>query len=233
MLDKPFREAVGSLQYLALATRPDIAYAVGWLARQVECPRKAHWQAALDVFAYLRGTIDFGLRYTKQKNEHGNTAPATGWSDSDWAGDLKGRRSTSGFAFLFCGAATDWRSVKQSCTARSTAEAELVALDLAVKDALWLRKLEKGLDIGSGLPTVVHEDNEAALAIATTNRRTARTKHIDVQYFAVTQDVEEERVEIAPVRSEDNRADIFTKGLEAIKFRGFRMSLGVVRCKQD
>lgn len=225
MLDKPFRNLIGSLQYLSLGTRPDLSYAVGWLSRHVACPRRVHWQMAMQVLRYLKGTVTFGIRYKFD----GNVQPAIGWSDSNWGGEEgSDRKSTTGYVFIFAGGANIWRSVKQTTVARSSAVAEIVALDEAVKTALWLRKLHKGLDIGNGAPIKIHEDNAAAIAISTKNRRTKRTRHIDIKYFAINDDVEKKRIEVAPVASADNIADIFTKGLERQKFLYFREMLGLV-----
>ena len=130
------------------------------------------------------------------------------------------------------GGALCWKSKKQQIVARSSAEAELVALDLATREALWLRKLQRGLDIGPKGPTKIHEDNEAAIAteglIQQKHSRTQRTKHIDVQYFAVSDDVAKGRIEIAPVASADNVADHFTKALDRVKFEQFREMMGIV-----
>lgn len=227
MRDKPYRALVGALLYLALATRPDISFAVSWLTRWCNEPRKVHWQAAQQVLAYLKGTQNYGLTYTVPRDGAWIKA-VLGWSDSDWAGDRSDRRSTSGYVFLFCGAAVDWKCTKQTGTARSSAEAELVALDTAIKDALWFRKLQADLYVGDGEPITVYEDNSAARIIASENRRTSKTKHIDTKYFAVCQDVAEGRVAVEPVRTDDNLADLFTKGLERTKFQRFRQLIGVV-----
>lgn len=227
MKDKPYREAVGALQYLSLCTRPDIAFAVNQVARHSNSPRKCHWLAVQQIFAYLKGTSDHGLRYTID----GNIEPTVLFSDSDWAGDLDGRLSTNGMVAIFGGAAISYNSSKQSCVARSSAEAELIALDECVKEALWIRKLEKELDISAGEPTVIHEDNEAAIAISAAERRTKRTKHIDVKYFATTGNIKAGDVQVSPVPSDENPADLFTKPLGRVKLRKFRWMVGVVSCK--
>ena len=167
------------------------------------------------------------LKYEKREAGH---SKIVGFSDSDWAGCLDTRASTSGFAFTLGGGAISWTSKKQSVVARSSAEAELIALDLAWRHSKWLRKLEQGFDIGADEPMTIHEDNEAAIAISAKHRRTQRTKHIDVKYFAICGDVETGYVKVSPVASKDNVADIFTKGLERTKFELFRSMLGLSNC---
>ena len=96
-LDQPlYQSVVGSLMYLATCTRPDIAYAVGMLARFSSKPNQSHWTAAKRVLRYLRGTVNFGILY---RGESG----VLGYSDADWAGDADDRKSTSGYMFLIAG----------------------------------------------------------------------------------------------------------------------------------
>ena len=112
-----YQSAVGSLLYLSTKTRPDIAYAVGNVARFSSKPIQTHWIAVKRIMRYLNGTPDFWLLYLA----NGNIA---GFSDADWAGDHDDRRSTSGFVFMMSGAAISWNSKKQTCVALSTAETE-------------------------------------------------------------------------------------------------------------
>ena len=126
------------------------------------------------------------------------------------------------------------KSKKQTVVARSTAEAEIVALDLAAREALWYRKLAAELQLDKSAKEItIHEDNEAAIAISAKHRRTPRTKHIDIQYFAVCDDVALKKIKISPVASEENISDVFTKPLEKTKFTKFRKMMGVVQCAQD
>jgi hypothetical protein len=224
-----YRGIVGELRYLADKTRPDIAYACGQLAKHCQDPRREHWTAVKNVLSYLRGTTNFGLRFRKTSNARAglDLDKIIGSSDSDWAQDLDDRKSTSGYIFIHSGGAVSWSSKKQPTVARSSAEAELIALDYCAREAKWLRKLEAVLKFKTG-PTVLMEDNEAAIAISDKHARTQRTKHIDVKYFAISDEVKEGLFDIQPVASADNVADAFTKGLGKIKFCEFRTAMGVV-----
>ncbi len=82
--------------YLSTGTRPDIAFAVSNVAKFSSNPTKQHWTAVKRILRYLKGTRNFGLLYT-----NGNVDEFIGYSDSDWAGDLDDRKSTSGYV---CGA---------------------------------------------------------------------------------------------------------------------------------
>ncbi|PRQ55909.1 putative RNA-directed DNA polymerase [Rosa chinensis] len=92
-----FKQIVGSLMYLT-ATRPDIMYAVSLINRYMEHPTEHHLSAAKRVLRYLKGTIDFGIFYKK-----GEMSELVGFTDSDYAGDLDDRRSTSGYVFMLSG----------------------------------------------------------------------------------------------------------------------------------
>jgi hypothetical protein len=128
-------------------TRPDICYAVSALSQFMSQPRQIHWVAAKHVLRYLRGTVGYGLRYASSVDMR-----LQGYVDSDWAGSAVDRKSTSGCCFSLGSAMVSWCSRKQTFVALSTAEAEYIAVCMAVCEAVWLRKLLAGLfgsDVGS------------------------------------------------------------------------------------
>ena len=104
------------------------------------------------IFCYLKCTSNLGLLYRKD-----SSGSCTGYSDSDWAGDIEDRRSTSGYLFLINGAGVSWRSKKQSSVALSTAEAEYMALASAAQEAIWIRQLTQDLKNGTDKATVIYE----------------------------------------------------------------------------
>ena len=95
-----YQSAIGSLLYLSIRTRPDIAYAVSNVARFCFKPTMEHWKSIKHIIRYLNGTRNYGLLYDKEK-----VTDFIGYSDADWAGDLNDRRSTSGYVFKLSGAA--------------------------------------------------------------------------------------------------------------------------------
>ena len=131
-----YQSAVGSLLYLSTGTRVDITFAVSYVARFSSDPTKRHWIAVKRILRYLKGTADLGLLYTSSGEQ-----TCFGYSDSDWAGDVEDRRSTSGYIFKFSGAGISWKSKKQISVALSTAEAEYIALSSSVQEVIWLRHL--------------------------------------------------------------------------------------------
>ena len=105
---KQYQSLVGSLMYLSVCTRPDLAYAVSTLARFSNKPNRSHWTAAKRVLRYLRGTANYGIVFTKSES-----GECLGYSDADWAGDQEDRRSTSGYLFQMAGGPVSWKSQKQ------------------------------------------------------------------------------------------------------------------------
>jgi hypothetical protein len=174
----PYSECVGSLLYLSVCTRLDIAQVVGALARYMAAPIVQHWEAALRVVRYLVGTADYGLTFG------GSSETLVGYCDADYAGDLDSRRSTTGYIFLMFGGAVSWSSQLQPTVAVSTVKAEYLSAGQAVKEALWFRKL--GVDLVLNLGHVqIHYDNQGAIQLLKHPIASQRSKHIDViHHFA-------------------------------------------------
>jgi hypothetical protein len=128
----PYREAVGSLMYASLGTRPDISYAVTTISRFSGNPGMPHWDAVRRIYRYLLGTKDLRLTYG------GVQSVLVGYADADGS-MAEGRRAISGYAFLIDGGAVSWSSKRQEIVSLSTTESEYVAATHATKEALWLR----------------------------------------------------------------------------------------------
>ena len=165
-------ELVGSLLYISICTRPDIAQSVGVLARHMAKPAMEHWTAAAKaVLRYIAGTLSFSFTFTDKESV------MEGYCDSDYAGDLDTRRSTTGLVFTFCGAAISWSSKLQPTVAVSTTEAEYMAAAQAVKEALWLRKLASELQYGT---MKIYSDNQGAMKLLKHPVASVKSKHIDI-----------------------------------------------------
>lgn len=132
----PYRQLVGSIMYLAMGTRPDISYAIGVASRYLEKPSSTHVGAAKRILKYIKGTLNRGILYHHSKGE----ISFDGYSDSDYAGDLDTRRSTTGFVFTVNGSAITWCSRRQSSVSKSTTEAEYMAASEATSELIWLKR---------------------------------------------------------------------------------------------
>jgi len=116
-----------------VCTRPDISQVVSLVSRYMHDPNKGHWQAVKWILRYILGTIDMGLMFVKNVS---CKQLCVGYVDSDYAGDLDKRRSSTGYVFTLAGGPVSWRSTLQSTVALSTTEAEYMAVTEAIKEAI-------------------------------------------------------------------------------------------------
>jgi hypothetical protein len=215
-----YRMIVGSLLYLACWTRPDISFAVSELSRFVSSAGEVHMKAAQRVLRYLKGTRELGLQY-KKSNDQVNVL--WGCVDSDWAGCLDTRRSTSGYVLLLNGCAVSWKSKRQSVVALSSAEAEFMAASSLVQEVIAVRKLLEKLGVPQKEPTTIGEDNRTCIAWSEGSvGGSDRAKHIDLRKHFVHEAVLANYIKLEAVRSSDNLADIFTKPLPKSSFESLR-----------
>jgi Reverse transcriptase (RNA-dependent DNA polymerase) len=215
---------IGELLYAAHATRPDILYATTTLAQFTSNPAEEHWTAVKHVFRYLKGTINHGLTY---RGDGDPTPELIRYTDADW-GSNDHRKSISGYVFTLCGGAVAWSSKKQSRTALSTAEAEYGAATHAVKQVLWHRNLMEELDLPQAKTSILHSDNQAAIAISHNPQFHARTKHIDIDLHFLRDHVQSGILKLEYVPSQDNLADIFTKALPRPSHESLTSRIGVL-----
>ena len=218
----PYREAIGSLMYASVATRPDISFAVSTLSRFLDNPGRIHWEAVKRIFRYLSGTRDLELTYGVERHD------MLGFTDADGAVQ-EHRHVISGNVFLMDGGAISWSSRKQELVTLSTAEAKYVATTHAAKEAIWLRRLIFELLPSLKSTTTLYCDNQAALRLATDDNYHARTKHIDVRYHFIRQVIASGALRLVYCPTDDMTADILTKGLPKWKVGFHVLSLGLRR----
>lgn len=214
MASVPYRNAVGSLIYGMLGTRPDIAAAVGTVSQYLANPGKHHWNAVQCIFGYLQGTRHLEV-HLGSKNK---TLPTlVGSSDSDLGSCIDTRRSTSGFIFLL-GGPNAWKSKKQHTTALSSAEAEYMALAEAAKEAVWLKQFLSELAHAQKKPLTVWEDNQGCIALAKNPTQHARTKHIDIWHHFIREAIKNNTIELKYCQTEDMTTDMLTKAIPKDQF---------------
>jgi hypothetical protein len=229
-----FMEITGTLMYAAIATRPDIAHAVHYLASNMLAPTQLHMKAAERVLRYLAGTKEVGLIFgsrngdivgdSRGRQTHGQI-DICAYSDADWANSRVDRKSVTGWVAKLNGDPISWASKKQRIVALSTCEAELYAKAAAIQEVLWLRGLMKELGLNHQTGSTVHGDNQSAISVAKNGIRSDRTKHVDVKYHFVTESIESGEVVLKWVSTHDQQADIFTKALPTPAFHQFRKQL--------
>lgn len=210
----PYREAIGSLLFLCSVSRPDISFAVNVLSRYVNNPGQQHINAIKRVIRYLIGSKDYFIKY-------GESSDLIGYSDSDFAGDIDSRKSTTGYIFQMNGGPITWCSQKQKTTALSTTEAEFVAACESAKEIVWLKQLLSELGENYNCVTLC-VDNQSAIKLINNPVYHKRTKHIDVKYNFVREKVELGMIKVQYVSSNNQLADILTKALSTQCFAYLR-----------
>jgi hypothetical protein len=185
------------------------------------------------VVLYLKGTRNYGIRFTKDLEE---SEPSKGrmvaWSDADHCADKHNRKSILGGVGMFNGGPVWWFSKQAKHNTRSTMESELSALDSTAREVLYMRKLGTELGVEGAEKIDIMEDNAACKNFANGSKLTGLTKHIDVKYHSVRSDVQDGRVQVKTVATDENRADLFTKWLSAKDFVKFRKDIGIVEVPQ-
>jgi hypothetical protein len=221
VLRRKFQECVGTLQYLATWTRPDLQFCTNELSKHLSNPGTPHWNAAKRVLRYLKGTSSLGLTYTRNLPDSNRL---TAYADADWATCPETRRSVSGYVTILNGAAVSWKSKKQGAVATSTSEAEFVSASRAADEIVWERRILAALNIPQTSPTPLHEDNRACRILSENPVHSERSKHIDFRVHALRDRVRAGDVILIDCASRDMVADSFTKNLPADAFLRHRNS---------
>lgn len=223
-----YRSIVGSLRYL-IHTRPDLAHPVGIVSRFMEAPTSEHLAAVKHILRYVKGTLSFGCSYVKKKDA--KDEQLHGYSDSDMAGDVDDRKSTTGVAFFLGPNLVSWLSQKQKVVALSSCEAEYIAAATAACQGVWLGRLLGDLLDQEPEKVLLKIDNKSAISLCKNPVHHDRSKHIDTRYHYIRDCVEEGKVEVDHVCTEDQLADILTKSLGKQKFLEMRKRIGVAAVK--
>jgi hypothetical protein len=216
-----YQSLIGGLLYVSVNTRPDIAVTASILGRKVTNPSVADWTEAKRVLKYLKGTKDFGLFLEP------NEIILECYVDSDWAGDIRDRKSNSGYLFKLGNSLIEWKSRKQQCVSLSSTEAEYIALAECCQELLWICKLMVAFDVQVKHPIKVNEDNQSCIKIAEKDKFERRSKHIDTKFNYVKDLIKMEKIKLVYCSTSEMLADVLTKPLQSVKIQYFRSKIGI------
>lgn len=217
-----YRRIIGGLRYL-VHTRPDLAFAVGYLSRFMEKPHEVHLAAVKRLLRYVAGTRGHGLHYAKQEG----AVRLIGYSDADMAGDIDTRKSTTSIIFFLGTSPITWQSTKQKVVALSSCEAEYIAAAIAACQGVWLARLLHDLIGAESEAPKLKVDNQAAIALSRNPVFHDRSKHIETKYHYIRDCVDGGRIKIGHVSTDRQLADILTKALGRVRFQELRVMIGV------
>ncbi|KAF5465958.1 hypothetical protein F2P56_015920 [Juglans regia] len=215
-----YRRLVGQLIYLAI-TRPDITYSVNILSQFMHAPRKPHWDVALRIIKYLKGSPGLGLLFSSS-----NSFALKAYCDTNWVNCPMTRRSTTSYCVLLGNSLISWKSKKQKIVSRSSLEAEYSSMATSTYELTWLRYLLNDMQV-STRPARLLCDNQVALHIAA-NPVYERTKHIELYCHVVREKIQDGQIITEFVPSHLQSADVFTKALGGNVFKELRIKLNML-----
>ncbi|KAK6161983.1 hypothetical protein DH2020_001824 [Rehmannia glutinosa] len=216
-----FKRLVGRLLYLNLS-RPDISYGVQQLIQFVHAPTQGHWDAAIHLLRYLKGTPSLGLFYPV-----GQSNKFESFCDADWATCLLTRKSLTDYCIFYGKSLVSWKTKKQKTVSKSSAEAEYRSMAATVCELQWLYNLSHDLHLNVALPIALWCDNKATLHITANPVFHERTKHLDIDCHIVRNQYKAGLIHPHHISTHLQPADLFTKSLGGPLFRTHLLKLGM------
>ena len=234
-----YRTLLGELMYAYITARPDIGYAITTLSKFSSSPADCHYIYLKGVAKYLRRTKHWGIKFTRPKSQQLKDLPKypydspdpladslnkfvfevtkatlSAFVDAAHANDPRKRRSTTGYSLMYAGGAVVYKSKTQTLTACSSTEAEFIAAYDVAKAVRYIRSILKDLKFADEGPTKIFIDNESALKIINDNQApTARTRHMDIRFFALQDWKLDGDIEMSHIPGILNPTDDLTKPL--------------------
>ncbi|GAV67432.1 hypothetical protein CFOL_v3_10938 [Cephalotus follicularis] len=214
-----YRSLVKALQYVTL-TRPDISFAVNKVYQFMATPTDIHWSLVKRILRYLKGSLHYGLHLQQSPSQS-----LTAFSDVDWASCPDDKKSTSGYLIFLGPNLISWQSRKQQTAARSSTKSEYRALVLATSELTWLQSLLSELGVCLPHSPILWCDNIGATYLSVNPVFHARTKHIEIDFHFVRDKVAKRDLQVHFISTQDQIADILTKGLPSGQFSSLRSKL--------
>jgi hypothetical protein len=216
-----YATAIGSLMYLMVGTRPDIAFALGMLSRFTAQPQSHHQVALQRLLRYIKATQSYRITY--------RSGQLIGYTDADFGGSVvtDGAYSTSGYVFQLAGAPVSWSSKRQGEVATSTTHAEYIGQYNAILHLEWLRTFLAETQLYRSPVTNIMADNQSAIALSRNPEFHKRTKHFNVKFHYQRAVLNGGEIGLQYVPTEEQAADGLTKPLGPTSFVKFCSLLGI------
>ncbi|CAI7787944.1 unnamed protein product [Closterium sp. NIES-54] len=224
--EEEYRQKVGSLQFVATTTRPDIAFTYSKLGSGLTVRSDQHWREVDRCLAYLADTHDTTLEFDGGPE----SLELIGYVDADDAGDKQKRTCTNGYVFVYGGAAVSWSSSRIKCATLSSTKSEYVAATNAGREGRRIRFLLaefKLLDVGK--PSIFRVDNKSAIMVAASLGLTGNLKHMERRYAWLQHMVRRRKFVLKYIPTTEQSADFLTKALHFPAFNRCSVAIGQVR----
>jgi hypothetical protein len=194
----------------------------------MEEPNEEHLAAVKHILKYIAGTNELGLKYARKKEKK----PALrGFSDSDLAGYIDSRKSTSGIIFFLRESPISWQSVKQKVVALSSCEAEYIVAATVACQAIWLARLLSEIQSSVVSRPVLWVDNKSTISLIKNPVHHDRRKHIDIKFHFIRNCAHKRQIEVRFIRTDEQLGDVLTKPLCKNKFVELSTKIGIRICK--
>ena len=210
-----YRSAVGSLIWFTIQYRPDIAYSVGVVSQYFSNLSEEHKQAVLQIFHYLKDTVDQGLVYTKNDDDH-----LVSYSNSDYTDDITTYQSITEYVFYLAKGLIAYRSSLLKIIALLTIKSEYIMLCMAVQEAMWIRDFLNHVGHTGSKAVIIYEDNQSTIDLTKNPEMHNHSKHINIHFHWLCQIIDE-GVKITWIESSNQAADGLTKALPAVVYQKF------------
>ncbi|MBW0569748.1 hypothetical protein O181_109463 [Austropuccinia psidii MF-1] len=212
-MDKEYLRRIGMILYVSQGSRPDVAYAVNYLARFSMGTDRTHWEALEHLIAYLRYTRLSGILISAKES----SKELKCYVDANWGGE--GDRSTQGFILFQGRNPISWQSKRQATVASSTAQAEYMAISFAAKECLWMSNLFCNIT-GDLVPQIL-SDNKTAVGISTDSMNRKQTRHLWREFNLINEYIIKKKLILSWISTKVQLADIMTKALGHVNVKRF------------
>ncbi|PNX97389.1 cationic amino acid transporter 1-like protein [Trifolium pratense] len=219
-----YRKLIGSLRYLC-NTRLDLAYSVGIVSRFMERPKSSHLIEVKRLLRYVKGTIYYGIVFPASDRK--KECKLVSYTYSNWCGDHEDIKSTAGYMFFYGGAPISWCSKKEPVVALSSCEAEYIAASLSTCQAIWLMNLIKEISQDKREAVILKIDNVSDINLAKNPIAHGRSKHIELRFHYLREQVNNGNLALIHCRSEEQVAELLTKAVIVQVFEKLRSEMGI------
>lgn len=224
---RAYQQRVGSINFAAITTRPDVAFAASKLAEHLTNPSEQHSEQANRVLRYLAHTKHYAIVFDGQSTQSNTVFIAS--SDASFADDIDTRQSTHGYCFKLFNGLIDWKSSKQKTVTTSSTEAELLALSIAANTKIWWSRFFETINLQIPGPTHIECDNRQTIRAFTNPaaRVVTKLRHVDIHRHWLRQEVQNGTITIEWTPTADILADGLTKALPPQQHARFLHLIGL------
>lgn len=224
-----YQQKLGSLNYAACITRPDIAFSISKLSEFAQNPSSEHIKELDNCLLYVISTQFLALSFNGsiKKNFF------SGLADASYADDPLTRWSSNGFVFMLFGGAVHWKATKQRTVVTSSTHSELLAISFVAKEYLWWLRLFSSINLNLNEDSIIYSDNKQTLRLLQIDaqRLSKKLRHVDIHNMWLRQEVQAKRIIVGWIDTQHMVADGMTKALPPQRHQNFVELLSLVNIR--